>query len=289
MNTTQHETGDTLVVSHAFTHDSHPQDVSRTEQFLATLQDMRRQRNWSQSELAERMAYGPSYVSKVCGGRCPVTEQFAERADEALDADGQILEMWRRGASGAATPARPHLRTRTAAPDVMLAGIPHGLSAHTLAGPWVTCFEFLHHGQTRRRHADIAQVVTVTDRRVRATNHSPTPRSEGRVRPFHNEIDVQLVGRHLVGVWKNTSDTRYFGAVQLAVLPGETVLDGYFTGVGSDVEVSVGRWRWVRLDCAEDVDLSGVLLGDPAGIFDRVMDQPYDGAPLALDEIREDV
>ena len=69
-------------------------------------------------------------------------------------------------------------------------------------------------------------------------NHPPEPRSEGRGTPFRNEIDAALAGRHLIGEWRNTSDTRYYGTLQLAVLPGETVMEGYYTGVGSDIEVS---------------------------------------------------
>ena len=59
-------------------------------------------------------------------------------------------------------------------------------------------------------------------------------------RPFRNEIDAELAGRHLIGEWRNTSDTRYYGTMQLAVLPGEIVMEGYYAGVGSDVEVSTG-------------------------------------------------
>jgi hypothetical protein len=42
-------------------------------------------------------------------------------------------------------------------------------------------------------------------------------------------IEARLVGRHLVGHWRNDSDARYFGAVQLAALPGENVLAGQYT------------------------------------------------------------
>lgn len=155
-----------------------------------------------------------------------------------------------------------------------------------LAGPWVTCYQFLQHGKTPRCHADIAHVTAVSERAVRAVNHPPEPRSEGRASGFRNEIEAQLVGRHLVGAWKNTSDTRYYGSVQLAVLPGEVAMEGTFTGVASDVEVSAGRWRWVRL--ATDEVAGRTVLRDPRQIFDLVMNRsPYD-ALLALDDIRED-
>ena len=52
-----------------------------------------------------------------------------------------------------------------------------------------------------------------------AANDSPQPRTEGRSAPFRNAIEAQLAGRHLIGTWRNGSDTRYFGTMQLAVLP----------------------------------------------------------------------
>ena len=57
--------------------------------------------------------------------------------------------------------------------------------------------------------------------------------------PYHRPVD-----------WKNSSDARYLGALHLAVLPGEAVMEGHFSGYASDVEVSIGPWKWVRLDPA---------------------------------------
>jgi hypothetical protein len=57
--------------------------------------------------------------------------------------------------------------------------------------------------------------------------------------PHHRPVD-----------WKNSSDARYLGALHLAVLPGEAVMEGHFSGYASDVEVSIGPWKWVRLDPA---------------------------------------
>jgi hypothetical protein len=62
-----------------------------------------------------------------------------------------------------------------------------------------------------------------------------TPGQSGR-----NEIDAQLANRHLIGCWKNSSDNRYFGVLHLAVLPGEAVMEGHYSGYESDVEVSKG-------------------------------------------------
>jgi hypothetical protein len=126
---------------------------------------------------------------------------------------------------------------------------------------------------------------------LRATNYPPEPRTEGHPVPFRNEIQGQLVGRHLVGHWRNDSDARYFGTVQLAALPGENVLAGHYTGYGSDIEVSNGRWTWVRLEPASltDVDLGRARLRDPQDLAELLdaHSQPY-SPPLPLAAIVEE-
>jgi hypothetical protein len=168
----------------------------------------------------------------------------------------------------------------------LLADRPPAFPAEALAGAWVTCYQFSHDGQPRY-HADIAHVTVGPDGRIRAVNHPPEPRSEGRERPFRNEIDAGLSGRHLVGVWQNVSDTRYYGALMLAVLPGEIVMDGPYSGVKSDVEVSTGRWRWVRLDTGP-VPVPGFALRDPHELYDLVMNHSQYGVPLTLADVREE-
>lgn len=168
----------------------------------------------------------------------------------------------------------------------LLAAVPPAFPAATLGGAWVTCYQFMHAGEPQH-HADIAHVTVGPDDHIRAANHPPEPRSEGRARPFRNEIDAVLTGRHLIGEWMNTSDTRYYGSLHLAVLPGEIVMEGTYTGVGSDVEVSTGFWRWVRLDSA-DAGLCDVTLREPATLHDLVMKHSQYGAPLALDDVTEE-
>jgi len=179
-------------------------------------------------------------------------------------------------------------------PDARAAGhllelVPHSFPAEALAGPWVTCYQFGHGGEVHC-HADIAWITAESGRHIRAANHQPEPRSEGRASPFRNEIEAQLAGRHLAGQWRNTSDTRYFGSLQLAVLPGETVMEGYYTGVGSDIQVSTGCWKWVRLepDSIADTGLAAVILREPAAIYDLVMSRSQNDAPLTLSDVRED-
>ena len=175
----------------------------------------------------------------------------------------------------------------TAYAPSLLAAIPAGFDAETLAGPWVTSYQFSHRG-TPHHHADIAHVTAESGSRIRAVNYPPEPRSEGRARSFRNEIEADLAGRHLIGQWQNLSDTRYYGAVQLAVLPGETVMHGWFSGVGSDVEVSNGYWKWVRLAPGPDADLAAIVLRNPAELFDLVMAHNQYGEPLTLAVVTEE-
>lgn len=168
----------------------------------------------------------------------------------------------------------------------LLAHVAESFPAEALAGPWVTCYQF-GHGAALQCHADIAQVTAESDRHIRASNHPPEPRSEGRASPFRNEIEAQLAGRHLVGQWRNTSDTRYFGSLQLAVLAGETIMEGYYAGVGSDIQVSTGYWKWVRLEPAGG-DPATVTLRDPSELYSLVMSRSQYDAPLTLTDVRED-
>lgn len=163
--------------------------------------------------------------------------------------------------------------------------VPHGFPAAQLAGDWVTSYEFSHDGRPHH-HADIAHVTVTAGGLLRASNHPPEPRTEGRARPFRNEITGRLAGRHLVGTWRNTSDARYFGSVHLAVRAGEVLMDGWYTGLASDVEISLNRWRWVRLDSGElPADaLARLVLHDPAAVYESVMSHQFD-APMALDDI----
>ena len=76
--------------------------------------------------------------------------------------------------------------------------------------------------------------------------------------PFRNVIEGQLVGRHLVGHRRNDSD----------------------------IEVSHGRWTWVRLEPASlaGVDLGQACLRDPQDLAELLdtHSQPYSPTlPLA--------
>ena len=207
-------------------------------------------------ELGMDAAVFAAHLKELAGWR--ITAEAVERWEGGATPPGDILL-----ACSAATQGAPDL----AVP--LLAPVPPSFPADALAGPWVTCYQFSHAGKPRF-HADIAHVTAGPDDHIRAVNHPPEPRSEGRARPFRNEIDAVLAGRHLIGQWMNTSDTRYYGSLQLAVLPGETVMEGFYTGVGSDMEVSAGSWKWVRLDpgSVPDAGLAGITLREPSAVYD---------------------
>lgn len=242
----------------------------------------------------------PDYSSLACGQVAAARhhlgmnrEDFARhiRQETGWDVLPETIEAWEDDmeppggvllACTAATQGLPNL----ALP--LLATVPPAFPAETLAGPWVTSYEFAHAGKPHY-HADIAHVTAESGSRIRAVNHPPEPRSQGRRRPFRNEIDAALAGRHLIGEWQNTSDTRYCGTLQLAVLPGETVMEGYYTGVGSDIEVSRGFWKWVRLESDPDADLARIILREPAELHDLVMTHSQIDVPLTLADVRGDL
>jgi hypothetical protein len=218
-------------------------------------------------------------------------DDFAARLSDLLgwDVDPDLFGPWEQGRG--TPPADVLLAARTLSGDeaaepsgVLLGTVPHGFSAQALAGYWVTCYDFPHAG-VRRYHADVACIMADSDRRVRISNDSPAPRTEGRAFPFRNEIEAQLASRHLIGHWRNTSDTRYFGSLHLAVLPGETVMEGYYTGFGSDISVSGGRWKWVRLDTE---GAPCVLLAEPSDLHALLAGRTQDDPPLAVADIGEE-
>lgn len=165
----------------------------------------------------------------------------------------------------------------------ILDAIPPGFPATLLAGYWLTAYRF----SGTSHHADVARITAVNGGHIRAVNHPPAPRTEGRAAPFENEIEARLAGRHLMGHWRNSSDTRYFGSVHLAVLPGETILDGYYTGFASDIEVSCEAWRWVRLDTAGG-NVTEVTLREPGELYALAVSRSAHDPLITLADIRED-
>jgi hypothetical protein len=246
-------------------------------------------------------AYGPGFkrlaTAQVCAARQALGMNRAEFADHLAGLLGWkvVPDAAGRWEEGSVPPADVALACQAITGGDPLGGlsllepVPPAFPASVLSGLWVTSYQFSGSGG-ERCHADIARLTALSDREVRAANHPPEPRTEGRALPFRNQVRARLAGRHLVGEWKNTSDARYFGTLQLAVLSGETVMEGLYTSLASDVAVSSGHWKWVRLavGTGEEDDLMNVTLRDPAKLHELVTGRLKYDAPLTLAEVRKD-
>jgi hypothetical protein len=166
----------------------------------------------------------------------------------------------------------------------VLASIPHLFSASALAGLWATAYTFSSGGAVRH-HADISQLTAESERRVRATNHAPL--TENHRRAFFNEIEAEVANRHLIGHWRNLSDTRYFGAIHLAVLPGECMMRGFYTTFANDVVTKVGDWIWVKLENMPEIDLKATTLRSPGSVYEVLTTHPESDGAIALEAILE--
>jgi DNA-binding transcriptional regulator YiaG len=245
--------------------------------------------------LTAHRSYQPDYKNLACARIRAAREQLGLDHDEFAEYLGnqlgrkvsaQLVKRWEQSNIPPGDVLIACTSGDQAVPGItgpLLAAVPPAFPAEALAGPWVTAYEFAHVGKPHY-HADIAHITAEYGSRIRAVNHPPEPRSQGRRRGFRNEIEAQLVGRHLVGEWQNTSDTRYCGGLQLAVLPGEIVMEGRYTGVGSDVEVSKGFWKWIRLE--PDAELAGVTLREPAELHHLVMTHTQIDVPLTLADVK---
>jgi len=67
-------------------------------------------------------------------------------------------------------------------------------------------------------------------------------------------------------------------------------MEGYYTGYSSDIEVAIGRWKWIRLDPASlsGIDLSKVILREPRVLYERMESYTQYDAPLSLDAVVEE-
>jgi DNA-binding transcriptional regulator YhcF (GntR family) len=219
------------------------------------------------------------------GAKLPTHQQLAtrygvsvgtvKRALGELQGAGLIISRQGQGA---------FVRTRRTVID----SVPNTFSAEILNGLWVTSYEFfLERG--KGTHADITRISPQSSRRVVATNFPPEPRTEGFTPAFRNEIEAQLANRHLVGNWKNASDTRYFGSLHLAVFPGENVMHGYYTAFTDDVTVHAMTWKWVRLDPASllGVQVQRLTLKEPE-IVHALVTEHTNNLPMTVSAVTEE-
>ncbi|MEW2463105.1 peptide deformylase [Microbacterium sp. NPDC047426] len=78
------------------------------EAFVAELKHWRDVRGLSQSALASKVGYTPSYVSKVEGGQLAPSKGFATQADDVLRAGGALRRAFRDLEAAGRPPAAPH-------------------------------------------------------------------------------------------------------------------------------------------------------------------------------------
>jgi hypothetical protein len=166
----------------------------------------------------------------------------------------------------------------------LLSSIAPAVDPGQLAGLWVTCYAF----NGTQHHVDLS-TITVANGEVTAKNYPPEPRTEAHATGFRNDIEAGLFGRHLIGRWRNVNDSYFFGSLHFAVLPGETMLDGYYTAFVSDSEVVAERWRWVRVEpqSVAGVDLSTVVLDEPRRLYDAIVGRTRFDGPIPLAELTE--
>jgi hypothetical protein len=166
----------------------------------------------------------------------------------------------------------------------LLSSVAPAVDPAVLAGSWVTCYEF----DDAQHHVDLS-TVSVTNGAVTASNYPPMPRTDRHASGFCNDIEAGLFGRHLMGRWRNTNDNYFYGLMHLAVLPGETILEGFYTTLITDSQVEAGPWRWVRVDpeSMRGVDLNTVKLGEPRRLYDAIVGRTRFDGPISLAELTE--
>lgn len=178
--------------------------------------------------------------------------------------------------------AEPKRAAPLAIDDDVLSTVAPGVDPSLLSGLWVTGY-LISGGH---RHVDLS-TVTVTGPRLRSCNYPPAPRFEGHSSGHETDITARLYGRHVMGHFRNRNDRYFFGSLHLAVLPGEVILDGYYTGFLNDTMVLVEPWRWVLVEpgSTAGIDLTNVALGEPGEIYDMLFARtPFDG-PIPLGDV----
>jgi hypothetical protein len=197
----------------------------------------------------------------------------------------RVLEQMFPGWSAQELFRPPGQRLNTDAPiadEFSLSVIP-GLDPADLEGVWVTGYLL---GGGRGRHIDLS-TVTATKHGVVSRNYPPSPRLEGHHCGHESRAGARLYRRHLIGQFHNVNDRYFFGSFHLAVMPGETILSGYYTGFLNDSEVVAEPWKWVRVDpqSLTGIDLATVTLGDPARIYDTIAARTQFDGQIPLAEI----
>jgi hypothetical protein len=164
----------------------------------------------------------------------------------------------------------------------LLSAYPPAVEPAALAGLWLTWCR----ADGIHNCVDLS-TITATGTGLTSTNYPPEPRTDRYAAGFRNAIEARMFGRHVIGHWRNLTYNYYFGALHLVVLPGETLLDGYYTGFLTDTQAVAEPWRWVRVDpeSAAGIDLTTVTLGDPGRLCDLVINHTRYDKPVPLAQV----
>jgi hypothetical protein len=175
-------------------------------------------------------------------------------------------------------------RTESSEDSDVLSAIAPSLDHTLLAGLW--CSGYILNGD--QHHVDLS-TITATTYGLTAKNYPPLPRFEGHPTGHKTDLSARLFNRHLLGHWRNVNDAYYFGSMHLIVLPGETVLEGYYTGFLDDRQIVAQPWRWIRIEPSSHagVDLNEVTLQEPRELYSTLASQTRFGGPLSLSSVTE--
>nr|WP_105369515.1 hypothetical protein [Mycobacterium eburneum] len=184
----------------------------------------------------------------------------------------------------------PHNAARTGdtvptdADEYVLAPIKPALDPAVLVGLWVTGYPI----RGTQHHVDL-MTVTATATGIKLRNYPPTPRCEGRATGHESNGTARLHGRHLMGHFRNRNDHYFYGCLHLSVLPGETLLRGYYTGFINDTEVVSEPWCWARIEpqSAASIDLAQVTLREPRAIYEKIVARTNFDGPMLIREVIE--
>jgi hypothetical protein len=164
----------------------------------------------------------------------------------------------------------------------LLSPFPPAVKPADLAGLWLTWYRV----DGTQNRVDLS-TITATSAGLTSRNYPPEPRTDRRAAGFYKSIEAGVFGRHVIGRWRNLNDNYYFGSLHLVALPGEALLDGYYTGVVTDTQVVSEPWRWVRVDpdSAAGIDLTTVTLGEPGKLCDLVINHTRYDEPILLTQV----
>jgi peptide deformylase len=226
-------------------------------EFATALVRWRDQRGLTKKQLAATMGFDPSYVSHVEARRHRPTEDFARRADQALEAAGELVSLYRAFEKARATVPGP--RTRSEPPALPWPGTSGALVVEREHAE-LTYVDGTYRCSVRRHlHNAGREAVTRYPVRIAVDRYPGEPEKSNRHYRDHPltlaELDLHAHCGDEPMRWQAKQDRDTFKEVWLLfenddarfpLYPGERATIEYRYGVGED---KWGHWfqRAVRL------------------------------------------